>query len=122
MQAELKQLHTNRIEIGKTNPAARSTVGLEDLVASVREKVVLQPLIVRPPGKDRYELVCGHRRLAAAKQCEMLVVPALVRELSDAEALEIQLVENLQRRDLHPLEEAEGYAKLERTPGYDVAT
>ncbi len=84
------------------------------LVDSVRARGVLQPLLVRrgaaPPG--RYEIVAGERRWRAAQQARLHEVPVIVKELSDVEALEIALVENLQREDLTPLEEAEAYRRL----------
>ena len=93
---------------------------LADLAASIREKGVLQPILVRKNGKG-YELVCGHRRLRAAKAAGLAEIPAMVRELTGQEVLEIQLIENLQRSDLHALEEAEGYRQLMATKNYDVA-
>jgi ParB family chromosome partitioning protein len=86
----------------------------EALVDSVREKGVLQPLLVRPDTEDpqRFEIVAGERRWRAAQQARLHDVPVVVRELSDSETLEIALVENLQREDLTPLEEAEAYRRL----------
>ncbi len=84
------------------------------LVSSVREKGVLQPLLVRPdPGQQgRYEIVAGERRWRAAQQAQIHEIPAVVKELSDRDTLEVALVENLQREDLTPLEEAEAYNRL----------
>jgi len=84
------------------------------LVESVRDKGVLQPLLVRKDPKDdkRYEIVAGERRWRAAQQARLHEVPVVVRELSDRETLEVALVENLQREDLTPLEEAEAYRRL----------
>lgn len=84
------------------------------LVGSVRDKGVLQPLLVRPdPGNPgRYEIVAGERRWRAAQQAQLHEVPAVVKELNDQETLEVALVENLQREDLTPLEEAEAYVRL----------
>lgn len=95
------------------NPAGR-TKGHEfdELVASVRTHGVLVPILVRPV-KSGYELVAGHRRLAAARAAGLAVISAVARELSDEASLELQLVENLQRSDIHPLEEAEGYRQLQ---------
>ena len=102
----------------KTNAATRGG-DLAELVESVREHGVLQPVLVRPIG-DNWELVAGHRRLAAAREVGLTEIPATVRVLSNAEALELQLIENLQRADLHPLEEAHGYVQLLRQ-NYDTA-
>jgi ParB family chromosome partitioning protein len=88
---------------------------LEDLVRSVKERGVLQPLLVRKleAGKDhQYELIAGERRLRASQLAEVDEVPVIVMEVTDAEALELALVENLQREDLNIIEEAEGYAML----------
>jgi len=84
---------------------------IEALTASVREHGILQPLLVRPHS-DKWELVCGHRRLAAAKAAGLEFVPAISREMSDAAALEAQIVENDQREDTHPLDQARGYRTL----------
>lgn len=84
------------------------------LVESVKDKGVLQPLLVRRDPKDekRYEIVAGERRWRAAQQARQHEVPVLVKELNDRDTLEIALVENLQREDLTPLEEAEAYRRL----------
>jgi ParB family transcriptional regulator, chromosome partitioning protein len=91
---------------------------LQDLAQSIREKGLLQPLIVRSRPQGDYEIVAGERRWRAARLAGIREVPVLLRELSDAEALEIALVENIQRSDLSPLEEAEGYAQLMQRCGY----
>jgi len=84
---------------------------LEELVASIREKGVLQPVLVRPT-PDGYELVAGERRFRAAEAAGLSTIPAVVRRLSDREALEAALVENIQRTDLNAIELAEGYQRL----------
>ena len=109
-----------RIQPSSTNPRTRTESGqMEDLIASVRSHGILQPILVRPLN-GHYEIVAGHRRHQAAVKAELAEIPAVIRELTDTEALEIQLIENLQRADLHPLEEAEGYERLMRLPGYDA--
>ncbi len=87
---------------------------LDDLAQSLREKGMLQPLLVRPVADpaNAYEIVAGERRWRAAQKAGLHEVPVIVRELSDAEALEVALVENIQRADLNPVEEAEGYRRL----------
>lgn len=147
----MEQIAVTAIGPSRTNPRlARVDHGdlarLAELTDSIRAHGVLQPVLVRPrlsvtvhkgsavgpteagirataasASVKKYELVCGHRRLAAAAAAGLTEVPAIVRTLSDQEALEVQLVENLQRSDLHPLEEAEGYHQLARQPGYTVA-
>ena len=82
-----------------------------DLVESVRSRGVLQPILVRPRN-DGYEIVAGERRWRAAQAAQVHDIPVIVRELDDSDAYEIALVENIQRADLNPIEEAEGYARL----------
>ncbi len=88
--------------------------GLEELTASIREMGILSPLLVRKRKEDGagYQLVAGERRFRAAQRAGLKTVPVIVRDLSDLEALEIALVENLQRKDLNIIEEAEGYHRL----------
>jgi ParB family chromosome partitioning protein len=102
------------------NPRRRFEPGeLDDLVQSIRARGVLQPLIVRPRSDGRgYDIVAGERRWRAAQRVPLHEVPALVREFSDGEALEIALIENVQRADLNALEEAQGYAQLIEHFGY----
>ena len=97
----------------------RSTMGdLADLVGSIRDKGVLEPLLVRKhpdagPGEEKaYRIISGERRYHAALEAGLFEVPVIVLEVSDEEALEIALIENLQRKDLTPFEEAEGYRML----------
>ena len=85
---------------------------LEELTRSVRAHGVVQPVVVRPVGEDRYELVAGERRWRAAQGAGLATVPAVVREVSDKVALSIAIIENIQREDLTPLEEARGVARL----------
>jgi ParB family chromosome partitioning protein len=86
---------------------------LEELAASIREKGVLQPILVRPAiYAGQYQIVAGERRWRAAQRTGLPTIPALVRSLSDDEALEIAIVENVQRADLSAIEEAEGYRAL----------
>ncbi len=87
---------------------------LEELAASIREKGIIQPLIVRekPVGSGRYEIVAGERRWRAAQMARLHDVPVLVRDLDDTEVLELAIIENVQRADLNPAEEAQGYRQL----------
>ncbi len=87
---------------------------LEDLAASIREKGVIQPLILRknPDKTDTYEIVAGERRWRAAQIAQLHDVPALIRDYSDTEALEVAIIENIQRSDLNAIEEAAGYRDL----------
>lgn len=89
-----------------------------ELVKSIKEKGVLQPILVRPKGEGLYECVAGERRLRAAKKAGLKEVPAIVKDFSDEDALVIALIENLQRKNLNPLEEALGYKNLMEKFGY----
>ena len=86
--------------------------GLEDLTASVKEKGIIQPIVVRPVGTNAFEIVAGERRWRAAQRAALHEVPVVVVELNDREALEVAIIENVQRSDLNPLEEAQGYEAL----------
>lgn len=87
---------------------------LEELAASIREKGVIQPLIVRkhPRRAEHYEIVAGERRWRAAQMAQVHELPVIVRDFSDTEVLEVAIIENIQRADLNPLEEALGYRQL----------
>jgi ParB family transcriptional regulator, chromosome partitioning protein len=84
---------------------------LEELTASIRASGVIQPVVVRPHGQE-FQLVVGERRWRAAKQAGLDRIPAIIRNTTDAESLELALVENILREDLNPIEEAEGYQRL----------
>jgi len=87
------------------------SAGLEDLARSIAEKGVIQPLIVREID-DGYELIAGERRLRASTLAGLTEVPVVIKDVSDAESLEIALIENIQREDLNPIEESEAYQRL----------
>lgn len=102
------------------SPQVRKTfdqAALDELAASIREHGVIQPLIVRPVDPAGFELVAGERRLRASKLAGLAWVPCRVMELTDQQAAKLQLLENLQRKDLDPIEEAEGYDRLIREHG-----
>src|SRR5437762_14022793 len=84
---------------------------LQELIDSIRQHGIIQPLIVRQVG-TRFELIAGERRWRAAQEVGLTQVPVIIRSASDLEVLEISLIENLQRADLNPIEEAQGYARL----------
>jgi len=108
----------------ESNPNQPRTIfdanALTELAASVREHGVLQPILVRPLGQNRYQLVAGERRWRASKEAGLTTIPALVEELDDDTALEIAIIENLQREDLSPLEEATMYDRMVREHGYSI--
>jgi len=92
---------------------------LEELATSIRERGLVQPLVVRPlGGGDRYEIVAGERRWRAAQRANVHEVPVVIRPLSDQEAIEIAIIENVQREDLNAIEEGEGYQLLMQGHGY----
>lgn len=106
------QIKTDEISPGRFQPREMFDPDkLKELILSVKEKGVLQPVIVRPKGNG-YELIAGERRLRAAKELGFSQVPAIIMDVKDDEALEIALVENLQRDDLNPMEEAKAYQRL----------
>jgi ParB family chromosome partitioning protein len=108
----LLEVAVDEIEPNPNQPRkAFSSRALDELTASIKSSGVIQPVIVRRQGAG-YQLVAGERRWRAARQAGLARVPALVREVTDAESLELALVENLLREDLNPMEEAEAYDKL----------
>jgi len=108
------------IEEIETNPdqPRRSVGDLSALKASIESKGVLEPLLVRPQADGRYRIIAGERRFRAALEAGLTEVPCIELEVPDNEVMEIALIENLHRRDLHPFEEAMGYASLSQTHEY----
>jgi len=117
-----REIELHLIQESPTNPRTHfDEAKLAELSESILRHGVLQPILVRPrPGGGGYELVAGHRRYRACRLVAREKIPAIVQKLTDQEVLEIQLVENLQREGLHPLEEADGYAALIKLHGYDA--
>lgn len=105
------QLPVDALVPSTANPRIKLR-GLDELADSVKEHGVLEPLLVTGNGHSTFVVLAGHRRLAAAKKAGLKTVPCLVREYSEGAQLEIQLIENLQRDDLSPLEEAKGFGQL----------
>ena len=85
---------------------------LRDLVASIKEKGVIQPISVRKIGDDKYELIAGERRLRATREAGLEKIPAIVKDVKDEDMLELALIENIQRDDLNSIEEAVAYKRL----------
>jgi ParB family transcriptional regulator, chromosome partitioning protein len=104
----------------ETNPEQpRSTVGdLSELRASIESKGILEPILVRPVGAGRYRIISGERRFRAALEAGLQEIPCIELDVPENEVLEIALIENLHRQDLHPFEEADGYAALAGKHGY----
>lgn len=111
--ASLRELAVSQISPNPHQPRAHfDEESLASLTASVSELGVLQPILVRPVGEDRYELIAGERRWRAAKRAGLQAIPAVVRRIEDSASLEQAVVENLHRQDLNPLEEAAAYQQL----------
>jgi ParB family chromosome partitioning protein len=109
----VSSLSINEIEPNNQQPRREfSAEALSQLAESIKEHGVLQPLVVRPRPNGRYQIVAGERRWRAARIAGLAELPVVVREMTDAQALEIALVENLMRADLNPVEEAMGYRTL----------
>ena len=93
---------------------------IDELAASIREHGVLQPVLVRPLGPGQFQLVAGERRWRASKLAGLTTIPAMIEEIDDETALEIAIIENLQREDLSPLDEATMYDRMIREHGYSI--
>jgi len=118
----LKSLPVSAIEPLPGNPRKHfDEAALEELAASIASRGVIQPIIVRPKGKGRFQLVAGERRWRAAQKARLHQMPALVRELSEREVIALALIENLQREDLNPVEEARAYQRLADDEGMTQA-
>ena len=103
-----------------TNPRKNfDQVALTELARSIRDHGIVEPIVVRQ-AKEKFEIVAGERRYRAARIADLAELPVIIRDLTDEQVLEIQIIENLQREDLHPLEEAYGYRRLLATKKYTV--
>ena len=110
---ELAQLSIGALRPGKYQPRTRmDEASLAELAESIKARGVIQPIVVRPVGPDQYEILAGERRWRAARLAGLTQVPAVVRDVPDEAALGIGLIENIQREDLNPLEEANGLKRL----------
>jgi len=119
----LVMLKTQHIRANRFQPRTRiHPEALEELKQSIKQRGVIQPVIVRPLAHGTYELVAGERRWRAAQALGIEEVPAVIRALSDRETVEHSLVENLQREDLNPIEEAKAYVRLAEEFGYTQET
>jgi len=109
----LASLAIDALQPGRFQPRAHiGQEGLAELAESIKAQGVMQPILARPLGAGRYEIVAGERRWRAARMAGLATVPALVRDVPDRNALAIALIENLQREDLNPLDEAQGIKRL----------
>ena len=117
-QPEVSTLKISRIEPNRAQPRTRfGEAALEELAESIRTHGVITPVVVRRIGEDRYQLIAGERRYRASRLAGLDELPARVLEVDETEAYEMAMVENLQREDLDPIEEAEGYRVLCETYG-----
>jgi ParB family chromosome partitioning protein len=114
LQAGQRRLPVEFLIANRANPRRDfDSDQLDELTNSIREKGVMQPLLVRPTSDpDQFEIIAGERRWRAAQRAGLHDVPVVVREVDDKEALELAIIENVQRVDLNPLEEAQGYEQL----------
>lgn len=111
-------LRITEIEPNKEQPRKHfDEAALSELAASVAQHGILQPLLVRPLANGQYQLIAGERRWRAARMAGLQEVPVVIREMTEQEAAEVALIENLQREDLNPMEEAQGYRTLMESYG-----
>jgi len=109
----LQMLTIDRVRPGRYQPRTKmDAASLAELALSIKEQGVMQPILVRPVGGGRFEIVAGERRWRAAQQAGLREIPALVKDVPDQSALAVALIENIQREDLNPIEEAKGLARL----------
>jgi ParB/RepB/Spo0J family partition protein len=119
--SSVRNIPVDRVDPNPNQPRlAIDQAGLDDLTASVKEHGVLQPILVRPLPAGRYQLVAGERRWRAATAAGMETIPALIEDIDDETAIEISVIENLQREDLSPIDEAMIYDKMIRQHGYSI--
>ncbi|HKU85236.1 MAG TPA: ParB/RepB/Spo0J family partition protein [Casimicrobiaceae bacterium] len=109
----LQTLAIDRVRPGRYQPRTKmDAASLAELALSIKEQGVMQPILVRPVDGGRFEIVAGERRWRAAQQAGLREIPALVKNIPDQSALAVALIENIQREDLNPIEEAKGLARL----------
>lgn len=112
---QLRQLPVDLIQRGKYQPRRdMDPQALEELASSIKAQGVMQPIVVRPIGADRYEIIAGERRWRATQQAGLDTIPAVVREVPDEAAIAMALIENIQREDLNPIEEAIALQRLQQ--------
>jgi ParB family transcriptional regulator, chromosome partitioning protein len=117
----VRQIAVDRVTVNAKQPRlALPPMAIEELTASIREHGVLQPIIVRPTEPGSYEIVAGERRWRAVLSLGLPMIPAIVEAMSDEIALEVAIIENLQREDLSPLDEAAIFARMTNELGYSI--
>lgn len=118
-EGDVMRLPISNLQPGKYQPRRHfDATALEELASSIIKHGLMQPIMVRALAKNTYEIIAGERRWRAAKLAKLNEVPVIIREASDEQALELALIENIQRSDLNPLEEAAGYQRLMDEFGY----
>ncbi len=116
---KVQHLKTEHIHASRFQPRLTfSQEKIEELARSIQEKGVIQPILVRAVTEDRYELIAGERRWRAVKHLGLGEIPAIVRRVADADLLEISIIENIQREELNPIEEAKAYRRLAQEFGH----
>jgi ParB family chromosome partitioning protein len=114
----VREIEISRIQRNPDQPRVQfDEEALEELAQSIRERGVLQPILLRPNGEE-YMIVAGERRWRAAQRAQLHAIPAIVRDVDESTIAELALIENIQREDLNPLEEAEGYRQLIKRHGH----
>jgi len=109
----LTYLAVEKIQSGRYQPRTEfDPDSLQELAQSIKEQGIIQPIVVRPISDNRYEIIAGERRWRAAKRAELTDVPVIIKNVDDDAAMAMALIENIQREDLNPLEEARGYQRL----------
>jgi ParB family chromosome partitioning protein len=112
-QRSIQLIEISRISPHPDQPRRHfDAAALDELAESIATRGVIQPIVVRPAGVDLFQIVAGERRWRAAQKAQLHRIPAIVRDFSESETLEIALVENIQREDLNPIEEAQAYKRL----------
>jgi ParB family chromosome partitioning protein len=116
---KVQHIKTEHIHASRFQPRLTfSHEKIEELARSIQEKGVIQPILVRVVADDHYELIAGERRLRAVKHLGLAEIPAIVRRVADADLLEISIIENIQREELNPIEEAKAYQRLAQEFGH----
>jgi ParB family chromosome partitioning protein len=112
-EGDILRLPVNQLQSGKYQPRRNfEEASLKELCESIEKHGIMQPIVVRALGAGSYEIIAGERRWRAAQMAKLTEVPVILREATDEQALELALIENIQRSDLNPLEEAAGYQRL----------
>lgn len=113
VESQLKELPIEFLERGKYQPRVQfDEMPLRELATSIKRNGIIQPIFVRPLTKNRYEIIAGERRWRAAQLAGLTIVPCLIKSISDEDAIAATTIENIQRQDLNPIEEAKAYQRM----------